>query len=340
MFGLIGGLANSGISDASSISKRNRQAAKAASASPSPSYRSGSTSTSNTIPCPTTTAGKHTAHRPHAPSLGKTDLQPLIKAALPPDYPGLSPEDVSLRVLGKDYEQLGEDEYNKFKTKVRQGLGDLFQENKIGRQRARGPNGGPAYEYVSLQTDQIQSAGSAWAGAVEGSLARAEMAEAISGSQAFPSMLRATPPETVHDSNTIEVLPQKLSDEATTEVQQSEVAVKGGTVVEGYEERDSRGATTGTEDTDTAIMELGKQVKQARVLNARSKEAVRRVSDLKTQQQAAQDSYTALESKAHEEEVRTEELVAEAKKLLQQASEAEGRAAELRKQSVRSMEEA
>ncbi|KAK5725183.1 hypothetical protein LTS12_027484 [Elasticomyces elasticus] len=137
-------------------------------------------------------------------------------------------------------------------------------------------------------------------------------------------MLRATPPDPVHDSNIVEVLPQKLSDEATTEFQQSEVAAKGGSVAEGHEKRDSRGATTGTEDTDTAIMELGKQVKQARMLNAQSKEAVKRVSDLKTQQQAAQDSYTALESNAHEEE----------------ASEAEGRAAELRKQSVRSKEEA
>ncbi|KAK3620158.1 hypothetical protein LTR56_023585 [Elasticomyces elasticus] len=329
-----------GIPDVSSNSKRNRQAAKAASASPSPSYRSGSTSTSDTIPRPSTTGGKQTAHRPPAPSLSRTDLQPLIKAALPSDYPGLSSEDVSLRIVGKDYERLGEDEYNKFKTRVRQGLGDLFQENKISRQRARGPNGGPAYEYVSMQTDQIQSAGSARAGAVEGSLARAEMTKAMSGSQAFPSMLRATPPDPVHDSNIVEVLPQKLSDEATTEFQQSEVAAKGGSVAEGHEKRDSRGATTGTEDTDTAIMELGKQVKQARMLNAQSKEAVKRVSDLKTQQQAAQDSYTALESNAHEEEVRTEELVAEAKKLLQQASEAEGRAAELRKQSVRSKEEA
>ncbi|KAK0362663.1 hypothetical protein LTR94_018518 [Friedmanniomyces endolithicus] len=133
---------------------------------------------------------------------------------------------------------------------------------------------------------------------------------------------------------------EMLSEAATTGVQHPQVATNEGNVAETHKQRNSCNLPSGTEDTDMAIMELGKQVTQTRTLNAQSNEAVNHVSDLKIQQQAVQDGYTALESKAHEEEARTQEFVAEAQKLRQQASEAEGRAADLRKQSVRSMGEA
>ncbi|KAK1808137.1 hypothetical protein LTR12_017503, partial [Friedmanniomyces endolithicus] len=271
----------------------------------------------------------------------------LIKAALPSHYPGLSPEDVCLNILGNDYEQLDEDEYNKSKTRIRQGLGDLFQENSISRQRARGPNGGPAYEYISKESgradrlpDQVNSTGSPRAGAAEGSLVPSETPRATSEPQAGPSVSRGTQPDSVPESNSDGVLPQMLSEAATTGVQHPQVATNEGNVAETHKQRNSCNLPSGTEDTDMAIMELGKQVTQARTLNAQSNEAVNHVSDLKIQQQAVQDGYTALESKAHEEEARTQEFVAEAQKLRQQASEAEGRAADLRKQSVRSMGEA
>ncbi|KAK0928565.1 hypothetical protein LTR29_017369 [Friedmanniomyces endolithicus] len=127
---------------------------------------------------------------------------------------------------------------------------------------------------------------------------------------------------------------------AATGVQHPQVAANGGNVAETHKQRDTCNPSSGTEDTDMAIMELGKQVTQARMLHAQSKEAMNHVSDLKIQQRAIQDNYTALESKAHAEEAEAQEFVAEAQKLRHQASGAEGRAAELRKQSIRSMGEA
>ncbi|KAK0951487.1 hypothetical protein LTR91_024957 [Friedmanniomyces endolithicus] len=338
---------NACLPDIPSGSKRNRQPAKAYSASPSRSYRSVSTSPSEAIVCPTTPNGKQMAPRPPALSVSKANLQALTKAALPLHYPGLSPEDVCLNILGNDYEQLDEDEYKKFKTRIRQGLGVLFQENRISRQRARGPNGGPAYEYVSKESgradrlpDQVNSTGSPHAGTAEGSLVPSETPRATSEPQAGPTVSRGTQPDSVPESDFDGVLPQTPNEVAATGVQHPQVAANGGNVAETHKQRDSCNPSSGTEDTDMAIMELGKQVTQARMLHAQSMEAMNHVSDLKIQQQAIQDNYTALESKAHAEEAEAQEFVAEAQKLRHQASGGKGRAAEIRKQSIRSMGEA
>ncbi|KAK5132571.1 hypothetical protein LTR08_008830 [Meristemomyces frigidus] len=93
-------------------------------------------------------------------------------------------------------------------------------------------------------------------------------------------------------------------------------------------------------DSHHAIMELGRQVQQARFLNAQSKEAMGRLSDHKTQEEAAQNEHKASEIEMREYEVRIVEVDAEVQRLRRQTAEAEGRAVDLGQQHERAQKKA
>jgi hypothetical protein len=277
----------------------------------------------------------------------QTAMKPLIIDLLPPEKPGLSPDEVYDMLKSRSTQEIEGSSSDSLKVHIRSALKNMHDLGEVRRETARGPNGGSSYKYTrprSSQTDRSPLANtpslrSASTGGGTHLHDHSIQRDDGSPTSFSPLLWRSgernqilTPDLGAHEISGNEAVVQDISrPDLLGEMSTEPEAAVDTSDRPGSQQLQERTVAHCEEKTpDSNDMEL---LRIARGLKIQLEEATNDISTLESRQQQAQSQCFVLESQVKEQESKKAELLVKAQRLREEALEAESQAADCQKRA-------